>query len=97
MNLYDLQDNDREVIEKILRKEKFELTKEDIIILKARKSYIRSDEWERLMGEDKPVIVENNEIEQKPVENLEVTPVEKIFKIKQRKVKRNKRKAANSK
>jgi len=99
MNIYDLQDRDREVVEKILRKERTELTAEDVVILKARKDYVRSDEWERLMGEDKFVVTqENNNVPVIPEkEEIIDTPVEKVIKVRVKKVKRNKRKAANSK
>jgi len=52
MNLNDLSQDDKDVIQDILMKERKDLLPEDIKILKARKDYIRADEYERLIEEE---------------------------------------------
>lgn len=64
MNLNDLNQDDKDLITDILMKEKKDLLPSDIEILKARKSYIRADEYERLMAEEEKkldkVIIQTN-------------------------------------
>lgn len=53
MNINDLNKEDRKLIENILLKERKDLTSQDVKILQARRAYIRTDEYDRLMIQEK--------------------------------------------
>ena len=60
MDIMTLNDQDREVLQTILRKERHELTVNDKIILSARRDYVLSPDWKRLMAEEEKVELKVN-------------------------------------